>query len=42
MIGPWTRTLTLHDKNGNVTDIKLEVTHRNGYPEFTMSNEHGQ
>lgn len=28
--------------NGNMTEINLEVTYRNGYPEFTMSNESGQ
>lgn len=40
MLRPYKRTVKLHDENGNMTEIELEVTYRNGYPEFTMSNEH--
>ncbi len=42
MLRPYKRTVKIHDTNGNYTEIDLEVTYRNGYPEFTMSNEHGQ
>lgn len=36
------REVKLHDINGHMTEIKLEITDRNGYPKFTMSNECGQ
>lgn len=42
MLRPYQRTVTIHDASGNITSINLEVTYHNGYPEFTMSNEHGQ
>lgn len=42
MLREYKRIVKIHDKNGYMTEIELEVTYRNGYQEFTMSNEHGQ
>ena len=42
MLREYKRIVKIHDKNGCMTEIELEVTYRNGYPEFTMHNEHGQ
>jgi hypothetical protein len=40
------RTVKFKDDNNNFVIAEIEVTHRNGYPEFTMSGEyegaHGQ
>lgn len=30
------------DEQNNLWNIEIEITHRNGYPEFTMSGENGQ
>lgn len=34
------RTIKFHDKDNLITISEIEITNRNGYPEFTMCNEH--
>ena len=35
------RTVKFKDKEKNVVVVELEITNRNGYPEFTASGEYG-
>jgi len=39
MIEAMKKTLTFHDENWDKAIVKIEITHRNWYPELTMSAE---
>ena len=39
-IKPYKRDINFKDKNGNLAEIDIEITHKNGYPELSMCGDY--